>query len=161
MSTMTGRSTPATAQDRYGVLMREHLAPGLRSLGLKGSGGTFAIPDDLHWALVGFQRSQFSDRTHLRFTLNLTVGSKASWNEARAERSYLHDSPAPNTFYGSWIWQKRIGGLMPSGEDKWWRLDGSTDLQALADDVIGAMRDYGLPAMHARLASRSSDTPAR
>ena len=43
-----------------------------------------------------------------------------SWEEARAERAYLPKKPAPNTFYGSFAWQVRIGHLLPGDEDLWW-----------------------------------------
>lgn len=49
-------------------MLRNNLAPALRALGFKGSGQIYTLPDEDCWALVGIQRSQFSDRYDLRFT---------------------------------------------------------------------------------------------
>jgi hypothetical protein len=140
-----------TAQESFATLMRQHVAPAMRDLGLKGSGGVFTLPDAEHWASIGFQRSTYSDRHEIRFTVNLTAGSKAVWQEARAARTYLPERPAPNTFYGSFIWQSRIGQLLPGGQDKWWSVGPQTALEALALDVAAAIRDYGIPALRNHL----------
>ena len=79
--------------------------------------------------------------------MNLTAGSKAVWNEARTERTYLPERPAPNTVYGSFIWQSRIGKLLPGGQDRWWSVGPQTDLDVLALDVVAAIRDHGVPAL--------------
>lgn len=140
-----------TAQDSFATLIRHHLAPALRELGFKGSGGVFTLPDAERWALVGFQRSVHNDRQEVRFTANLTVGSKAVWQAARMEMSYLPERPAANTRYGSFIWQIRIGLALPVGRDTWWKVEPRTDLDALARDVIAAIRDHGLPAMQEQM----------
>lgn len=142
-----------TAQESFATLMRLHVAPALRDLGFKGSGAVFNLPEAGFWASVGFQRSVYSDRDEVRFTANLTVVSRSVWQAIRAEKPYLPERPAPNTFYGRSVWQERIGGLLPGGEDKWWHLGPDTDLEALARDVVAAISDFGLPAMRARILS--------
>ena len=57
-----------TAQDRFKLLTRDMLAPALRALGFKGSGQHYVLPDKDHWAVLGIQRSYFSDRRTIRFT---------------------------------------------------------------------------------------------
>jgi hypothetical protein len=112
------------------------------------------LPDEEAWILIGFQRSVHSDRSRIRFTINLTVARKATWE---AMRSGTMDwkmpyplRPAPNTRYGTQIWQRRIGRLLPREQDKWWELGPDTDPQRVAADVIAAIRDFGLPALRAK-----------
>jgi hypothetical protein len=142
-----------SAQQRYAVLMRDRLAPALRELGLKGSGGTFVLDDPVCWAIVGFQRSVHNDRSRVQFTVNLTVVGRQAWAETRRSYPYLSARPAPNMRYGNPAWQQRIGTLLPSGVDTWWAVDSRTDLDGLAREVIAAIRDHGLPAMRRQLAA--------
>ena len=136
------------AQETFKALMRDEIAPALRQLGFKGSGQAYALPSETCWALVGFQKSQASEASYVRFTVNATVVSREAWEQERAERPYLPERPSPNTFYGKFAWQERIGGLMPGGQDRWWEITGRTDARAIAESVIEAIRDYALPAMH-------------
>jgi hypothetical protein len=85
--------------------------------------------------------------------LNVTVVPKDVWDHARAERSHLPAKPAPNTFYGSWVWQSRIGKLLPGGEDKWWWLSADEDWTGPAHEVVEAVRTYVLPEMRRRLSA--------
>ena len=149
-----------TAQETFSTMMRSRIAPALRKLGLKGSGQTFQLPSDECWALLGFQRSQWSDAGHAKFTVNVTVASREAWERARAQRSYLNERPSPNTFYGTFVWQQRIGALMPGGEDCWWNVRGGAETSAVASAVVDAIREYALPAMRdemRRVESNRSD----
>ena len=56
-----------TAQEVFDAAVREAFGPALRAAGMRGSGKTFTLPDDAHFALLGFQKSQFSDRAGVRF----------------------------------------------------------------------------------------------
>ncbi len=131
--------------------MRDHIAPELRELGFKGSGGSFVLDDPEHWATIGFQRDRYSDRVEVRFTVNLQVVSRSDWQAARSQRGYLPERPAANTTYGRLVWWQRLGELLPVGRDVWWKVGPGTDLPALASEVLAAIRDYGLPAMRAQL----------
>lgn len=44
-------------------------------------------------------------------------------------------------------WSPRIGSLMPGGHDHWWWPRPGQELEPLAAEVIGALTDYGLPAL--------------
>jgi hypothetical protein len=146
-----------TAQEQFAELIRKHVAPALRQLGFKGSGQVYVLPDDAAWILVGFQRSVSSNRARIRFTINLTVANKQKWADLRAQSKDWSDPyperPAPSTFYGKGIWQRRIGDLLPRHADHWWELQPDTDLREIALDVFESVRDFGLPALRARLAS--------
>lgn len=49
------------------------------------------------------------------------------------------------------MWQKRIGALLPGGEDLWWDAEADGDVGELADAVIWALQDYALPSMHRQM----------
>ena len=57
----------ATAQESYRQMIKAQLAPGLRSLGFTGSGRTYDLGWAEHWAMLGLQASQWSDREELTF----------------------------------------------------------------------------------------------
>jgi hypothetical protein len=144
----------ATAQDQFANLIRDYFAPSLRQLGFKGSTQEYAFPDDTCWILIGVQRSAFSDRNDLRMTLNVTVANKQVWDAMRAanpDHSGYRDRPFANRVYGSQIWHKRIGELLPGGEDKWWQVKPDSDLRALNDEIVSAIRDHALPAIHGQI----------
>jgi hypothetical protein len=103
---------PPTALALYAAMMKDDVAPRLRRLGLKGSGGRFHLPSDTCWALLGFQRSAWNDADHVRFTVNLTCVAKAAWEAAR-ETKGLSERPLPNVRYGLFAPSTRIGDLRP------------------------------------------------
>jgi hypothetical protein len=136
-----------TAQDAYKRMIREHLSPRLRALGFKGSGGAYEWPSESHWIVLGVQASQFSSADGVKFTLNCQVVRRDVWEEARQKDSYLGSKPKPNTVAGSFVWWARIGSLMPGGEDKWWWLRPSDDVEALPEEVGSAVQEYVVPAI--------------
>jgi uncharacterized protein DUF4304 len=140
-----------TAQEDFKHMMKASVVPALREMGFKGSGQSFHIPSDDYWVLIGFQKSVASDSTTLRFTINLSVSSKAGWVEARRERAFLPERPSPNTFYGSFIWQRRIGKLLPDHEDKWWTVSAESTTDQVGSEVVAAIRAYAMPAIQRQL----------
>lgn len=120
-----------------------------QALGFKGSGQHFALPSDSHWALLGIQRSAWGTAQAVRFTLNFTVVSKRAWEALRTERSSLGERPSPNIFYGGadGIWHRRIGRFLPEGKDHWWELPAGSATNAVAAQVVAAVRDFALPEM--------------
>jgi hypothetical protein len=135
-----------TAQESFAQFTNRYLAPGLRTLGFKGSGRAFELPSASHWVQLGIQRSRHSDASRIDFTLNCQVIGRAAWDEARRERSDLPERPSPNTRYGTFAWDRRIGLLMPDARDTWWTLTADTDQAALATEVLEAVRRWALPA---------------
>jgi hypothetical protein len=65
-----------TAQVVFERMLREEVAPALRELGLRGSGQRFRLPSESHWALLAFQKSQWSDADEIRFTVNVMTVSE-------------------------------------------------------------------------------------
>lgn len=140
-----------SVQDIYRVLLRDLVAPELRAMGFKGSGSRYRLDDQEFWAVLGFQASAYNTSKAMRFTANLCVVGRSVWDSARRERPYLPESPAPNVYYGTFTWHRRIGRLMPHEADLWWDLDHATEPAVIADEVVTAIRDFGLPAMRQQL----------
>jgi hypothetical protein len=140
----------AKVQDTFRELLKCTVAPRLREYGLKGSGQNYAIKSDSHWALIGFQKSMFSDSDGLKFTINLYVVPKEHWEAERRERSYLPTTPTANVHWPVG-WVKRIGYLLPKGQDHWWPLDANTELSGLADEIVDAICNQAVPAMQEQL----------
>lgn len=139
-----------TAQETFNAMLREQVAPRLRALGFRGSGQSYSLPSDEAWVLVGFQKFKWSDQEEVEFTLNLTVGSKAAWDEARAERPYLPQRPSANTFYGTYVWQERIGSIVGRG-DRIWKVRAARPTDAVAEDLLTEFESKALPVMLAKL----------
>jgi hypothetical protein len=162
----------ASAQEMFKAMLRDEVAPALRSMGFKGSGQNFALPSDSHWALLGFQRSQSNDRSRVSFTVNVVVvprdvwerGSRAAWpdlGEGLRNRPTANAALSPKVepaFEGR-FWHRRIGVLMPAGRDTWWEIDADSDVPRLAGEVVASIRGYALPTMRERLGYPSTNAP--
>jgi hypothetical protein len=132
-------------QDVYAHLMKTAFAPALREAGLRGSNGRFELPSEVYWAQLGFQKSAYSSGDEVRFTVNLSVIRRDEWASQSAAKQYLGNEPTPNTHYGTWADQVRIGSLTPGGEDKWWRLVRGVESDAARDDALADLLTYGVP----------------
>ena len=121
-----------SAQDEFRKFLGDLVSPAVRAAGLKGSAGNYRLPSSTHFALVGFQRSTSSTASAVKFTINLKAVSHGTWRLARAGRSWLPEIPGANRIYPVAEWQKRIGTLMPAGQDHWWWLRPAQPLDALA-----------------------------
>jgi hypothetical protein len=139
-----------TAQTTYAAMVKTEIAPRLRALGFKGSGQVFQLPDEDHWAMIGFQKSTSSDAARVKFTVNVLVVTRAAWVARRAEAPYLGERPSPNVHAGGGWW-RRIGELLPDRGDLWWQVESGADTSELAAAVLWAIEDFALPAMRDRM----------
>jgi hypothetical protein len=144
-----------TAQEAFTMMVKEQIAPALRQLGFKGSGQRFTLPDEEHWALIGLQKFTWSDRDEVEFTANVTVARRDVWEEERAKQPRLPKQPSANIFYGTFVWQQRIGALVPGGEERTWRVSPDHPTEGVAQDFVSSVRDHALPAMRQQIAARS------
>lgn len=144
-----------SAQDEFRGFLRDLVSPAMRSAGLRGSAGRYHLPSLSCFALVGFQKSEWSTGSAVTFTVNLKVVSREVWKLARENQSWLPQTPASSTRYPVAEWSPRIGSLMPGGEDHWWWLRPGQQLEPLAAEVTGALTDYGLPALQRALRQAS------
>lgn len=122
------------------------VGPGLRELGFSGSGRAFIWPAEGTFAQVGIQKLRASNRKSVTFTPNASVADVERWNRKRAKSPDLPKRPAPNTFYGPAVWWRRVGKLMPAG-DQWWRLDDESDIDDVGQNVVDVVARYVVPAL--------------
>jgi hypothetical protein len=108
-----------------------------------------------HFALLGFQKSQSSSSGDVKFTVNLKVVSIATWQDMRRARPDFPLRPAPSIRYGSFEWNKRIGDLLPSGEDKWWHMEGGQNNSTTIAEVVGVLTNIAVPAIRMQLEAAS------
>lgn len=154
-----------TAQEAYRALLKEHIAPPLRSLGWRGSGAAWYLPSDTHHAVVGWQKNRSSDAEELRFTANLKVVAKSVWfaQDHPPGRLGIGNRPQANASYGlayGITWERRVGRLMGvRGGDHWWLLRADHDLAALAHDVLTVVVEVVAPALHEEVRVQRSATP--
>jgi hypothetical protein len=152
----------ASAQETFKTMLRDQVAPRLRRLGFKGSGQNFALPSETHWALLGFQRSDFSDRDEIAFTINLTVVGRKEWETGSRQAWPGHPFRRPGANwglppileekFGGAYWHSRIGRLMPGGRDRWWKVIAEEDTGDLAEALVAEIEEFALRAMHERIA---------
>ena len=133
--------------------MKTAFAPFLRERGFRGSAGRFELPSERYWAQLGFQKSAYSDRLELRFTINLSVIARDEWAQRREASPHLGTRPTPTTIYGSWAEQQRIGMVTPQPGDKWWHLGVGSNVIPVRDDVLADLDTYAIPWIRTRLAS--------
>lgn len=95
--------------------------------------------------LLGFQKSAYSGRDEVRFTINLSTIDRDQWAAFRPNRPTAHAKPSPSTFYGAWARQCRIGKLTAVGEDLWWAVSPDTHLDQLGLEVLNTIRDVAIP----------------
>lgn len=145
-----------TAQEHFRAVVRDRLAPALRSMGLRGSGQIYTLPSASCWAQLGLERDKWSDRTAVRFTANLNVVSRASWEQALVAWPWIGAKPTPNVYNPvADECHERIGRIAGVG-DYWWPLsaDGSDD-DATCRDFLAMMGEHGLPFLLREVAARS------
>lgn len=140
----------STAQEVFKEWVKSALAPALRDMGFKGSGLSYWLPDVECWVLLGIQKSTASTSEQVKFTLNLSVANKHYWDELREwEHYWLPARPSANAVSPGQV-VRRIGTLMPAGQDLWWAVGAEAspeELDALRQAVDTAVRNYGLPGL--------------
>jgi hypothetical protein len=88
---------------------------------------------------IHFQSSQWGTATSGSFTVNLGVTSP--WLYTSWTSRPMPSNPATALYPVC----QRIGALMPSRCDQWWKVDANTDLPAVGGEVADAVMAYGLP----------------
>lgn len=120
-------------------VVKDAIAPILKSAGFKKSGRTFHRVRSESTVLVNVQASQFNDRNEGRFTINL-----GHYDPEIAQRLGMSALSGPPKEYQC-TFSKRIGQLLPEGNDKWWIVTPGEDNSAISNDVTHAIQQYALP----------------
>jgi hypothetical protein len=139
-----------TAQETHREMMKTQIAPRIRALVFKGSGQKYELRSPHYWALLGFQKSAFSDASQIRFTVNVAVVSRPAWDAARKDWPDLPTRTTADVPQGP-VWWRRLGQLIHDGQEIWWVLGAVIDTAELAAAVLWAVEDYALPALRAQM----------
>jgi hypothetical protein len=141
------------AQERFRVLLREHLGPLLRAEGFRGSGQSWRLEHPSgNAALIQVQRDRYNSADRVRFTINLAVASKVVWDWQLTREPERGPTARPSALYATdcplWL---RIGTLLPEGKDTWWTIASGTRLAPLAASVAEALRGRAIPLLRDHL----------
>jgi hypothetical protein len=139
------------ARDKFAAMLKERVAPALREMGFKGSGQHYHQPVPGHYALLGFQKMRFGTRHDVRFTINLLACAYDEWTALVESNPHYGPKPLLGAHYEEPVWSERVGFLMPEPHDHWWHVLDDTDTEALGDEVVAVLREYGVPALLAHL----------
>ena len=124
--------------------MKAHLSPAFRGLGLRGSAGRYSLPvGGSGWALLGLQKSTYSDKAEIQFTGDLLIVSLNldAWRKrtpslpGRPARCHLRGRRASDT-------DRFVAGR---GADTWWRVLAGPVEPAVAEDVIRTVGTVAVP----------------
>lgn len=113
--------------------------PILKERGFKKQGRSFHKPVGDLYHVVHVQSNRHNVFDVGKFTINLGVASPeiaALWHGETTSRN-----PAGHT---NLLFTTRIGHLLPSGQDHWWTIEPTTDLDRLAQEVGDCLAQYGL-----------------
>jgi hypothetical protein len=128
-------SDPPTAQSTFDEFMKGSIAPCFKEPGFRKRAGSFFREVPTCVQVVNYQKSSYSDRHDIRFTINVGVASKRLWAFFNGGKTI----PASFPEYKCHV-RRRIGDLLGSG-DKWWRLAPHSEVDSLREEhqaAIGA-----------------------
>ncbi|WP_244666836.1 DUF4304 domain-containing protein [Myceligenerans indicum] len=145
-----------SAQERFRTVVRDRIAPGLRAMGMRGSGRLYSLPSDVCWAQFGIQRATWSDRDAVHFTANLSVVGREDWTRAHEDGPAPRTKPSPNVYsLHPFRFQERIGPVA-GRTDHWWQLSADgRDEDLTCDDFLHVVGDFAVPAMLREIRSRA------
>lgn len=102
-----------------------------------------------NWALIELQKSQKTSADAVVFTVNVGVVSERL---ARFFSIPLKPNQLPES--SEWHWRRRLGFLLPEGQDKWWTLRPSTRVEEVSHEMEGAL-ELALPEIERHLHDES------
>lgn len=126
------------------------LGPQLRAEGFKGSGSRWQVMSDVgDTAIVNVQRSQFGDKGHVKFIINVAVVTEP-WLAWLFRGKVLPRHP--KEYQG--IWSDRVrpsGTSFPDGPEVWWEVRTVAEAEAAIADAAMQLKLVGLPRLRAML----------
>jgi hypothetical protein len=137
-----GDPLPAdTAQARYRAMLRDSVAPVLRSLGFKGSGTRFHRSEG-DWRLaLNFQLSKWNTRDSAEFDLNIVVSHVGTGGAVELLPREVKNL-APGAYFARLSY---LCGL----RDFCWKVTSESSAEPLANDLIECLRNRLTPVIQA------------
>jgi Domain of unknown function (DUF4304) len=134
---MAGRQTESSKNIE--AVIAAGAAPHLKLLGYRKAGRRFYILSQDSVAHIRFQASQWNNPDKASFTINLSRYFPAI---ALKNGDPVEVDPTRQRLMHVGI---RIGHLLPVQKDYWWSISSARQVDAVAEDVVAALRDFGLP----------------
>lgn len=132
-----------TAQEKFDEFVRDGFWPFLRAHGFTRTKATFHRPVGDNWEVISLQKSKWSDRDSVEFTVNLGVGL---WRLRERQYDWADGKRPPDTRCQL---RERLA-LLLSDRDVWWEVGRRSDTSALAETVTAAVERYAFPWLAAR-----------
>jgi len=173
MGAYTKDDEAETAQQTYRRMLRDGMAPALRQMGFKGSGAHYRFPDETYEAGLIVRKWSYSTKEVAYFDVGWFVRHPPTMDAYNsAPRDARSDGKPTAGYYGEsledLVWRRdnlfeefRQSGYtvnrpgwweMPTGTRispwfGWWSLPAGGPIEPLAQTVIKAIRELGLPAI--------------
>lgn len=131
-------------QQHFKTIVSDELWPWLSERGFLKRAQTFHRRVGGDWEVINVQRSAFSDRDDIRFTVNLGV-AYAQLREVDLERWAAGQRPGENSAH----LRIRIGTLIDR-QDRWWQVGPATIPSTTGRELTDALSTFGIPWLEAR-----------
>lgn len=128
------------AWDRLVLAVDVDLAP----TGFSRRRTTF-VRRDGNWGLIALHKHSKNTAGDTEFTIEVGVASSRLLTFDDPDRA--NKVPSLDDCH----WRERIGHLMGSPGDKWWRIEDFTSEVELRDEIVRVIRTVALPQLHARI----------
>ncbi|MBO4584408.1 MAG: DUF4304 domain-containing protein [Clostridia bacterium] len=130
----------STNEEKFKTLLKMIHANLLKELGFKKDKFNFRLFLEnggvYSGYLINFQKSLYSDRSELLFTINI---ARKSSNVKIDEKFKEYDCNNPND-------SKRLAILSSKyGFDKWWSITSSSDMTMIENDIVNLLKDCAFP----------------
>lgn len=122
------------AQQRYREMMRDLVVPALRGMGLSGPARLLRCVNGSYTAMLWVEKHRRNTKQSVDFWI------------------FLAASYGPPDHEEAWYWKWQLGWLLESNRGGWF-LEAGDPVEPVADSVVAAVRDHGLPAMLAAIGS--------
>jgi hypothetical protein len=114
----------------------------LKATEFKRRGPTMRLIRNNVAGLVNFQRSSWSSRQEIRFTVNVGVVYGALLpSRVPLDRALECDAQV----------RERLGALSHRKHDFWWTINESTDVEALSSEIVSEVTRYAIPFIEKNL----------
>lgn len=125
------------------------MSPSLKKWGYTKVRNSFYLPSEGNWGIIDFQKSQKSDSSQIKFTVNIGIASRRILNFLGFEEK----NKKPNIWDSQFM--VRLGHLLPENSDIWWTIDQETTIEELGLFTVDLVIKYALPAIQEHLSDES------
>jgi hypothetical protein len=147
------------AQKLFQELVKDDVAPLLKTHGFKKKGMNFGLRGTDVWGLLTFRRDEYNTADDVSFTITINVAC----DKLRDLNGWPFDPKAvPSSDLPTVQWYADIGDFMIGkrqsraycryrlGKNEWWRLRTIDDFERVCPAVVAALTDVAIPELRKR-----------